>query len=415
MTTAGYAVIDVETTGLWPDRGHKLVEIAVVHLDEHGAIEGKFETLVHPQRDFPVRRMHGIREIDMVDAPAFSGVASRLIELLDGRVIVAHHTTFHLSFVHAELAAVGIESPLTPDSAICTMNLARLMLPGSGRSLADSCAAFDIDGGSEHEALADATATARLFSAFLRHDPSIGERFAESARVDWPEHGGARNAWIPRGRSENSPRGFLEDAVSRIPNFGTNTPVDQHETQYLGMIDQAVCNGFLTAGEAGELGVYATGLGIDSFARDILHRRYFDTLVTAVWRNFSLSDTQRAEIIAVARLLRIPTTMVAWAIQPRSASEFERLATTSAARIADSPPALEPGDTVVLAGPMSKPREFYEQVIRDLGMIAGDAVTSSARVLVAADPATASGRVRKARDYGIPIISEEQFMVSLVG
>ena len=173
-------------------------------------------------------------------------------------------------------------------------------------------------------------------------------------------------------------------------------------------------NGFLTAGEAGELGAYAARLGIDSFARDILHRRYFDTLVTAVWRTVALTDTERAEIIAVARLLRIPTTMVAWAIQPRSRQEFERFATSVAARAKDSPPTLGPGDTIVLTGSMSRPREYYEQVLGDLGMVAAHAVTSTARLLVA-DSGNTSGRVRKAREYGIPIITEEQFMVALAG
>ena len=415
MTTAGYAVIDVETTGLWPDRGHKIVEIAIVHLDAAGAIEGTFETLVHPRREFPTRRMHGIRDIDLSDAPEFSGVANRLVELLTGRVIVAHHAAFDLSFITAEFRDLGWESPLKPEDALCTMDLTRMLLPGSGRSLADSCAAFDIDAGTSHEALADAVATARLFGAFLRHEPSIGAKFASSAAVEWPTALLPRGTWVSRGRNEPSPRGFLEEAVCRIPNFGTTAPVDRAETRYLGTIDHAVCNGFLTAGEAGELSIYAANLGIDSFARDILHRRYFDTLVTAVWRNFTLTDTQRAEIIAVARLLRIPATMVAWAIQPRSAQEFERFATTIAARTIDSPPQLGPGDTVVLTGAMSKPREFYEQVLRDLGMITADAVTSGARLLVAADPANSSGKVRKARDYGIPIITEEQFMVSLVG
>ena len=417
MTTAGYAVIDVETTGLWPDRGHRIVEVAVVHLDENGSAEGSYETLVHPQRDFSARRMHGIGESDMTGAPHFAAIASRLVELLQGRVVVAHHAAFHLSFLVAELAAVGIESPLAADDALCTMDLTRALLPGSGRALADGCAAFDIDPGISHEALANATATAKLFAAFLRQDPQLGERQGHRQRADaarWLVPPAERAEWASRSRREPSPRGVLEEAVACIPNFGTTTPVDQRETRYLGTIDQAVMNGFLTAGEAGELGAYAARLGIDSFARDILHRRYFDTLVTAVWRTVALTDTERAEIIAVARLLRIPTTMVAWAIQPRSRQEFERFATSVAARAKDSPPTLGPGDTIVLTGSMSRPREYYEQVLGDLGMVAAHAVTSTARLLVA-DSGNTSGRVRKAREYGIPIITEEQFIVALAG
>ena len=418
MITAGYAVIDVQTTGLWPDRGHRIVEVAVVHLDDQGAIENSYVTLIHPQRDFPARRMHGIRDVDMMMAPHFASVAPQLVELLQGRVIVAHHATFHVSFLVAELTAVGIASPLAPDDALCTMDISRTLLPGAGRALADSCAAFDIDPGTSHEALANATATALLLAAFLKQDPELGDRLNcrdKAANAQWLTPHVDPAEWISRGRREPSPRGFLEEAVARIPNFGTTTPIDQCETRYLGTIDQAVSNGFLTAGEAGELGSYATRLGIDSFARDILHRRYFDSLVTAVWRTMLLTDTERAEIIAVARLLRIPTTMVAWAIQPRSRQEFERFATSIAARSIDSLPALGPGDAIVFTGAMSRPREYYEQVLRDQGMVAVDAVTSTARLLVATDPGKSSGRVRKARQYGIPVVTEEQLMGALVG
>ena len=389
-----------------------------MHLDALGAIENSYVTLINPQRDFPARRMHGIRDVDMMMAPHFASVAAQLVELLQGRVIVAHHAAFHVSFLVAELTAVGIASPVTTDDALCTMDISRTLLPGAGRALADSCAAFDIDPGTSHEALANATAAALLLAAFLKQDPKLGDRLNcrdRAANAQWLTPHIDQAEWVSRGRHEPSPRGFLEEAVARIPNFGTTTPVDHRETTYLGTIDQAVSNGFLTAGEAGELGSYATGLGIDSFSRDILHRRYFDSLVTAVWRTVLLTDTERAEIIAVARLLRIPTTMVAWAIQPRSRQEFERFATSIAARSIDSFPSLSPGDAIVFTGAMSKPREYYEQVLRDQGMIAVDAVTSRARLLVATDPEESSGRVRKARQYGIPVVTEEQLMGALVG
>lgn len=57
-----FAVLDVETTGLSSAQGDRVVEIAVVVLDEHFQVVRMFDSLVHPQRSIPshVTQIHGI-------------------------------------------------------------------------------------------------------------------------------------------------------------------------------------------------------------------------------------------------------------------------------------------------------------------------------------------------------------------
>jgi DNA polymerase-3 subunit epsilon len=47
----GYAVVDLETTGLHPGRHGRVVEIAIMSLAHDGEVTGEWSTLVNPHRD----------------------------------------------------------------------------------------------------------------------------------------------------------------------------------------------------------------------------------------------------------------------------------------------------------------------------------------------------------------------------
>lgn len=60
---AGFAVVDVETTGLFPG-SHRVAEIAVVYVEADGTVSNRWETLVNPQRDLgPSTSMASERQI----------------------------------------------------------------------------------------------------------------------------------------------------------------------------------------------------------------------------------------------------------------------------------------------------------------------------------------------------------------
>ncbi len=63
---------------------------------------------------------------------------------------------------------------------------------------------------------------------------------------------------------------------------------------------------------------------------------------------------------------------------------------------------------------MTRSREVWEQELRNLGLVPWAAVTKKVKLVVAADPDSLSGKARKARDYGIPIVNE-QTLASLLG
>ncbi|MFE7564291.1 exonuclease domain-containing protein [Kitasatospora sp. NPDC057500] len=191
----GFAVVDVEATGRSPWR-HRVVEVAVVLLDERLRPEGEFCTLLDPLGPVGPTHVHRIEQQDVEGAPRFREIAPRLLELLAGRVLVGHHVTCDQAFLDREFARIGV--PMPPVPLLCTMRLARAHLPGArGFGLTACVEAAGLGGFAAHTALGDARATAGL----LRHcldAPSCPpgdwtESLREAARVPWPRLGRARS------------------------------------------------------------------------------------------------------------------------------------------------------------------------------------------------------------------------------
>ena len=123
MSTVGYAVVDVETTGLFPGRHDRVIEIGVVLVDREGRQVDEWSTLVNPARDLGPQHIHGIQSGDVLRAPTFAEIAGDLAARLTGRVVVAHNLNFDLRFLAAEYARLSTPVPLDYDRGLCTMLL----------------------------------------------------------------------------------------------------------------------------------------------------------------------------------------------------------------------------------------------------------------------------------------------------
>ena len=68
LSAGPIAVIDVETTGLFPFRHDRVVEVAAVIARADGRIEREFVSLVNPARDIGPSSIHGLTSEDILDA-----------------------------------------------------------------------------------------------------------------------------------------------------------------------------------------------------------------------------------------------------------------------------------------------------------------------------------------------------------
>jgi DNA polymerase-3 subunit epsilon len=63
-------------------------------------------------------------------------------------------------------------------------------------------------------------------------------------------------------------------------------------------------------------------------------------------------------------------------------------------------------DLVVLTGEMTRARADWYRELGFHGFTTWEAVTKKVKLVAAADPDSLSGKARKARDYGIPVVGE---------
>jgi DNA polymerase-3 subunit epsilon len=368
----GYAVVDVETTGLSPGHHHRVIEVAVVHVDGSGRRTDEWCTLVNPRRDLGPQHVHGISAAEVRRAPDFAGIAGELAARLSGRVLVAHNLSFDLRFLQAEFARLGHE--LSADSGLCTMELSGRFLGASSRSLAACCSVANVPMGTAHSALHDARASAGLLVRCLDR---VG--YVEPVRLTVPHT--ANTYAVQRSNARGSEQHFLAKLVQLLPR-AQNSSGDE----YLDVLDRALVDRHLSSEEQEELLDVARALDLGLPEVMELHRGYLSALADAAWEDGRVTADEEADLRLVASLLGVDV-----------------------AGVLRKSVQLSLGDLVVFTGEMREPRDVWESRASSAGLTVKGGVTKRTALVIAADPDSMSGKADKARTYGIPIVSENLF------
>lgn len=171
-----YAIVDIETTG-GSSRIEKITEIAIFQHDGEKITE-EFVTLVNPERNIPyfITNLTGITNEMVENAPRFFEVAKTIIELTEGRTLVAHNAKFDYSFIRQEFKSLGYNFRR---SLLDTVTLGRKLIPGHrSYSLGNICKDLGIMINGRHRAEGDALATVRLFEMLLEKDRENTGRYS---------------------------------------------------------------------------------------------------------------------------------------------------------------------------------------------------------------------------------------------
>ncbi|MFJ5772274.1 ATP-dependent DNA helicase DinG [Psychrobacillus sp. NPDC093180] len=162
MENHKYAVVDIETTGHSSTSGDRIIQLAIVFI-ENGNIVDTFTTFINPKKPIPffIQDLTKIKDKDVQHAPLFETIGSKVLDLLQDHIFVAHNIHFDLPFLQKELQRVGL--PKLVCKTMDTVEFAKLMFPNLySYKLQDIATELHIPLEAAHRADDDALATAYL-------------------------------------------------------------------------------------------------------------------------------------------------------------------------------------------------------------------------------------------------------------
>lgn len=406
MSEPMFAVVDVETTGLFTTMHDRVAEIAVVRVDATGAIVDRWETLVNPQRDLGPQRIHRISAAEILDAPPFSKVIPALTEVLQGCIMVAHNLRFDAEFLDYEFKRAGA---LLPDGflrGLCTMRLAHDYVYGNARSLSHCCEFFSIENYRAHCAGDDAEAAAGLLGRYIDMDPDRPEwaqALDTASGMSWSVRSPITPAFVPHRRQnkETAEKHFLSRITAHMPEY---TGPEEHD-QYLALLGQAMLDLHLSEHESRALVRLADDLGISQERCRKLHEYYIQQLAVAAWADGVVTSLEEDELYKAAELLDVDASVVEGALAQPPEEHSEQSAV---------PEKIAVGSTLVLTGTMTRERSELSSFLTEMGYVVADRATKKTDLVIAADPDSLSGKAAKARQYGIPVVAEN-FLYDVLG
>lgn len=165
-------IIDTETTGLNPETGDRIIEIAAIELIDRKITGIHKHFYLNPDRIIPEEalKIHGITNELLLDKPRFMDIAEELMAFIIGSELIIHNAEFDLAFLNNELSMLRrnnhgkIHDHCT---VIDTLLLARQLHPGQRNSLDALCKRYNIKNSHRtlHGALLDAELLANVYLA----------------------------------------------------------------------------------------------------------------------------------------------------------------------------------------------------------------------------------------------------------
>ena len=170
--------IDTETTGLEPNLGHRIIEIAAVEMLSRRLTGRRFHYYLNPEREIEAGAMqvHGLTNEFLQDKQKFSDIANGFLEFVADAELIMHNSSFDVSFINNELGLIELQ-PLEKYcySITDTLKMAKELHPGKRNNLDALCERYQVNNSKRilHGALLDAEILADVYLAMTRGQESL--------------------------------------------------------------------------------------------------------------------------------------------------------------------------------------------------------------------------------------------------
>ena len=373
------SVIDCETTGL--GNSDRIIEIAVVTLDAV-TLEtvDEFDTLVNPQRDVGKTDLHGITASMVGGAPTMEEVMGALSRRLNGSVLAAHSLRFDSRMLRNECDRLGAE--FEPGVGICTLHLA-------GEKLSRAAERHSIPLVGHHRALVDARVCAELLRRLIEddHETSAAHLSARGLPVSSRTH--------RRDLSQAASVTPLQRLAARacVPS-SVGACLD-----YFDALDWVLDDGIITSEERTFLDEIIRSSNLTESQVRAMQESYLQSLIQAVERDSVVTSDELALVTKIARLLDIEDVSLPKVTKMATATRIER-----GQRVCFTGTAVDQDGNHL-------DRSMLESMAAAAGLQPVNGVSrKSCDLLVAADTSSSSGKAKKARELGIPILGISEFL-----
>ena len=170
-----YVVFDLETTGLSTRYDH-IIEFGAVIMKRGMEIK-RVDILIKPPVALSTftKNLTHITEDDLKNAKSFAEVKDEILDLIKGRVLVAHNASFDYGFLNAELNRLGL--PALDNPVIDSLDLSKNLLKSRrAYRLGNVCRAYNVEYDEEvaHRADYDASVLASVFNLMLKDSMNNG-------------------------------------------------------------------------------------------------------------------------------------------------------------------------------------------------------------------------------------------------
>ncbi|MFV2086815.1 PolC-type DNA polymerase III [Micromonospora sp. LOL_021] len=386
-----YAVIDLETTGLHPNKGSRVCELAIVRMRGDGVVLDEYSTLINPGMRINNDEYHGITNADVKHAPTFQQAAGDVLAYLRDAVVVSHNLDHEEKFLIAEFGRLGVNLSGLP--GLCSLVTARTQIDSWGYKLENVHHLVTgewLD--AVHSALGDARALAVTLTKFINEAPQrlswIGPQPAPIPALPRTGIVAPRAAGLRKGTE-----GWLATLTARLPRMAyPPQPRPGGLADYRALLGHALADGRIVGEEANQLAVAATNAGLtqttarqvhEEFLADARARAEADGVVTPA----ELRELQRAgRELASSHLI----------------SDLEEAAAANRAR-ANGP---LKGWRILPVGDSPAVTEVIDYAVEH-GAKAAVSFTKTVRLVVCDDPLADDPRLAKPAASGVDVLAPE--------